>query len=202
MSSSAPSTGRSPGASTPPQAQQRAIEIAHRVDVPQAELLGDLGVAHRLGLANPMVARRGASAVCASMAMPGVHVTVVSKPGLSTASHGFGPANDRVAGSGGGINKQGATLPVKWRSLAGLLPGGGLKAAPPLDPPRPSIISPFHPPGQVPRIARGTLESGVVLGEAWSARYGVGLRPSFYSGSLGESLLVLLHGKPLGEALV
>ena len=90
----------------------------------------------------------------------------------------------------------------KWRSLAGLLPGGGLKAAPPLDPPRPSIISPFHPPGQVPRIARGTLESGVVLGEAWSARYGVGLRPSFYSGSLGESLLVLLHGKPLGEALV
>ena len=104
MSSSAPSTGRSPGASTPPQAQQRAIEIAHRVDVPQAELLGDLGVAHRLGLANPMVARRGASAVCASMAMPGVHVTVVSKPGLSTASHGFGPANDRVAGSGGGIN--------------------------------------------------------------------------------------------------
>jgi len=98
--------------------------------------------------------------------------------------------------------KQGATLPVKWRSLAGLLPGGGLKAAPPLDPPRPSIISPFHPPGQVPRIARGTLESGVVLGEAWSARYGVGLRPSFYSGSLGESLLVLLHGKPLGEALV
>ena len=99
-------------------------------------------------------------------------------------------------------DKQGATLPVKWRSLAGLLPGGGLKAAPPLDPPRPSIISPFHPPGQVPRIARGTLESGVVLGEAWSARYGVGLRPSFYSGSLGESLLVLLHGKPLGEALV
>jgi len=101
-----------------------------------------------------------------------------------------------------GGNKQGATLPVKWRSLAGLLPGGGLKAGPPLDPPRPSIISPFHPPGQVPRIARGTLESGVVLGEAWSARYGVGLRPSFYSGSLGESLLVLLHGKPLGEALV
>jgi hypothetical protein len=94
MSSSAPSTGRSPGASTPPQAQQRAIEIAHRVDVPQAELLGDLGVARRLGLANPMVARRGASAVCASMAMPGVHVTVVSKPGLSTASHGFGPANE------------------------------------------------------------------------------------------------------------
>ena len=46
------------------------------------------------------------------------------------------------------------------------------------------------------------IESGVVLGEAWSARYGVGLRPSFYSGSLGESLLVLLHGKPLGEALV
>ena len=35
-----------------------------------------------------------------------------------------------------------------------------------------------------------------------TARYGVGLRPSFYSGSLGESLLVLLHGKPLGEALV
>ena len=109
-------------------------------------------------------------------------------------------AGSRVGVRGG--YKQGATLPVKWRSLAGLLPGGGLKAAPPLDPPRPSIISPFHPPGQVPRIARGTLESGVVLGEAWSARYGVGLRPSFYSGSLGESLLVLLHGKPLGEALV
>ena len=45
------------------------------------------------------------------------------------------------------VNKQGSSAPGKWRSLAGLLPGGGLKAAPPLDPPRPSIISLFHPPG-------------------------------------------------------
>ena len=37
-------------------------------------------------------------------------------------------------------NKQGSTASGKWRSLAGLLPGGGLKAGPPLDPPRPSIF--------------------------------------------------------------
>ena len=102
----------------------------------------------------------------------------------------------------GGTSRE--QLPVKGAASPACFQGGarGLKADPPLDPPRPSIISPFHPPGQVPRIARGTLERGVVLGEAWSARYGVGLRPSFQSGSLGEALLVLLHGKPLGEALV
>ena len=50
----------------------------------------------------------------------------------------------------GGVNKQGSTLSGKWRSLAGLLPGGGLKAGPPTDPPRPSIISLFHSPGVGP----------------------------------------------------
>ena len=49
--------------------------------------------------------------------------------------------------------KQGAPAPGKWRSLAGStasFQGGGLKAAPPLDPPRPSIFfSLFHP--QSPR---------------------------------------------------
>ena len=54
----------------------------------------------------------------------------------------------RLSRKGG--NKQGSTLSGKWRSLAGLLPGGGLKAGPPLDPPRPSIISLFHPPGVGP----------------------------------------------------
>ena len=42
----------------------------------------------------------------------------------------------------------------KWRSLAGLLPGGGLKAGPPLDPPRPSKIN--HLPFSKIPSAQGT----------------------------------------------
>ena len=58
-------------------------------------------------------------------------------------------------GSSGGSakkapNKQGATLPVKWRSLAGLLPGGGLKAGPPLDPPGHQSSPLFIRPGRCP----------------------------------------------------
>ena len=96
----------------------------------------------------------------------------------------------------GGVNKQGSTLSGKWRSLAGLLPGGGLKAGPPLDPPRPSIISLFHPPGVRGGVALGApgyrvpgTGMSVSLREEEASfvvrvQYGVGLRPSFYIGSL------------------
>ena len=58
-----------------------------------------------------------------------------------------------------GKNKQGATLPVKWWSLAGLLPGGGLKAGPPLDPP-PAINLPFSiRPGSDARTGAGGLRN-------------------------------------------
>ena len=84
-------------------------------------------------------------------------------------------------------NKQGSTASGKWRSLAGLLPGGGLKAGPPLDPPRPSIF-PF--PSARGRTGAGGLrnlrmsEKRRRTGAVW-LQYGVGLRPSFYIGSLG-----------------
>ena len=86
-------------------------------------------------------------------------------------------------------------LPVKWRSLAGSTASfqGGPKGRPPPGPPPAINLSLFHPPGvgapahrcgsEMPptRDSPREREASFVV----RVQYGVGLRPSFYIGSLG-----------------
>ena len=107
---------------------------------------------------NSSVMKSACSTVLRWHVLPWFFRPMKSDGGLtgSTAVFTFRREKNGIAATNGDTKttawgyKQGATLPVKWRSLAGLLPGGGLKAGPPLDPPRPSIISLFQPPGVGP----------------------------------------------------
>ena len=104
---------------------------------------------------------------------------MVGRPAIVVAGAAFSGKLDPTAGRKG-LYKQGSSASGKWRSLAGLLPGGGLKAGPPLDPPRPSIISPFpSAQGAGDTCARARPESVIFVVREL---YGVGLRPSFSSG--------------------
>ena len=86
----------------------------------------------------------------------------------------------RRAGLDGWGDKQGSSASGKWRSLAGLLPGGGLKAGPPWTPPGHQSSPLFHPPGAGPaQVGPGASEE-----RRRPVQYGVGLRPSLYTGSL------------------
>ena len=79
-------------------------------------------------------------------------------------------------------NKQGNPVTGKWRSLAGLLPGGGLKAGPPpaINHLPFSIAQGAGARGDGRATARPECAESVIF--VVREQYGVGLRPSFSSG--------------------